>query len=335
MMELGKLLNADLSILGRQFVRGLHWWLDELRAMLPDRWRRRRRKRPRAVLWPVEDEFRISGDAAAGGGLVLCLSRRAGLVRAIRLPPLPPADLRRLVALDLDRLGPFEPQHVLFDLLPGPRGEDGQSVLVGLLPRTRALAMVERARAQGFRPTALALADGDGRPCFDFLAGLETDADGPRQRLNPARAWAVAVVLLAMNLLVFVGRDVAELAALRQQVEDMQPGLQAAAKLRAMVEAEATRRTDLLRRQQRHSPLPVLDVLSRSLPDGTWVQRLEWDGARLHVVVWSRDGADPLALIEAAPLFANAHPSPPASVESPARGKPFDITADRETEGRP
>lgn len=329
-MDLGKLLNADLSTLGRQFVRGLHWWRDELRAMLPDRWRRRQRGRPRAVLWPDADDFRLCGDAKAGGGLVLCLPRRAGLVRAIRLPSLPPADLRRLVALDLDRLGPFEPQHVLFDLLPGPRGEDGQSVLVGLLPRAQALAMVERARAQGFRPTALALADDEGRPCFDFLGGLEADANGPRQWLNPARAWTVAMALLAINLLVFVGRDVVELAALRQQVEDMQPGMQATTRLRTMVEAEATRRADLLRRQRIQSPLPVLDALSRALPDGTWVQRLEWDGARLHIVGWSRDGADPLALIEADPLFANAHPSPPALVESPARGKPFDITADRE-----
>ncbi|MGE5517926.1 MAG: PilN domain-containing protein [Bacteroidota bacterium] len=334
MTEIGKFLNADLSTIGGLLARGGRWWLDELRFMLPTRWRRRNRNPARPILWVTRDGFRAGGRNAPKAGMAICLPSDAGLVRVLHLPPMSTADLRRLVALELDRLSPFESRHVLFDILLGPKRGERQAVLVGILPRTTAQAVLEDAHAQGLAPSALALADQDGHPCFDFLPALDCRGNESR-RVTPARLWMAAAVLAAVNLTIFTARDILEIADLRQQVEDMRPGIQAAAKLRAMVETEASRRADLIRRKQRQSPLPILDSLTRSLPDTVWVQQLEWDGAKLRIVGWSRDGADSLALVEADPLLANARPCPPTASESPMRGKPFDITAEHETGEHP
>ena len=325
MMEIGKLLNADLSAIAALLRRAIHWWTGEMRQMVPESWRGGNAGTTRPVLWAVGEEFRAADGAPPRTGMVLCLPAEWGLTRVVLLPPLPMADLRRLVALDLDRLSPFEPAQVLFDILPGPRRDGRQPVLVGILPRDTARTAVERARITGAAPAALSLADNDGRPCFDFLPALDQT---PRPRLGPQRLWLAAAVLAALNLAIFVARDVLETTTLREQVEAMQPAVQAAARLRAAVEAETVRRTELLRRKRQHDPLPVLDALSRALPDSVWAQRLEWDGRRLRVAGWARGDADPAALLAAESMLSAIRPSAPATAADPMRGRSFDLTAE-------
>jgi general secretion pathway protein L len=340
-MDAARLLNADMRTLAEAASQAAEWWWEEMRGMVPVLRRLRRRDRPRLIV--RHDEARdcygyswVTGgvlsqaeplSAARAATADLCLPRRLGLVRTIALPPLSSADLRRLVVLEIDRLTPFTPDQVLIDTAVMSRAPGGVTVAVGVVRREDAAAALDHARARGVTVAGLAVEDAAGLPRFDFLAAV---TDGRRrQRWSTRRVWGIALALAVANLLIFTVRDLTAIEALRAQVEAAQPLIQVAEKMREMTEAEVARRAALLARKQAGDPLPVLDSLTRTLPDTVWVQRLEWDGDRLRIVGWSRGEQDVLALIEADPLVADARAETPAAAPRPPF-QPFDIVAHRD-----
>src|SRR3546814_19575037 len=64
--------------------------------------------------------------------------------------------MRRLLAFDLDRLTPFRPQDVYFDIIL-PANGTGERVRAQLVvvPRARAHALLAQVRSQGLEDTAL------------------------------------------------------------------------------------------------------------------------------------------------------------------------------------
>lgn len=318
--------------------RGTDWWLEEMRAMLPRRWREAGAPDGRLIVRREGEVYRFGRcedgvwtpvEPVAAARAVLCLPAAAGLSRPVRLPPLPPSDLRRIVALDIDRLTPFEADQVLIDTRILSRDDGGQEVAVGVVRREDAQAALDHARKSGLCPIGLALEDEDGIPRFDFLAAMPK----PQARWSPTRLWGLAAALAAINLTLSTLSDVAALEETRQMAEALHPRAQAAARLRDAVAAESARRAAWRQRRDWNDPLPLLDSLSTTLPDTVWIQRLEWDGTTLRLDGWSRDLDDSalLALVEADPLLANARIVPSSRPPRPPR-RAFDIVAVRDPE---
>lgn len=338
-----RLLDADMSTLWNLLSRGVEWWCEEMRAMLPRRWREAGAERTRVIVRREGDSYRYdlvtsetwtllqtvsSGQAAEA---VLCLPAAVGLIRTVTLPVLPASDMRRMVGLDIDRLTPFTSDQALFDAAILSRDATGMRVSVAVVPRQDVTAALEHARSHGIVPAGLVLADGDGVPRFDFRAAL-AGRGGRLPLWTPTRLWAVTLLLVAANVAVFTLRDIAALDDLRQRAETRRPLAQAAEKLRDATGAETVRRTALKERKRRNDPLPLLANLTQALPDEVWVQRLEWDGVTLRLSGWSMGGSDVLALVEADPLLRNARLEASSSVPN-AQRQPFEIVAERDEEG--
>lgn len=155
-MDISGLLNADLRTVGRMIKRGVGWWSDELRAMAPERWRMSASGKTRAVILITDQGYQTEGGGGerlytpgAGNpslltGAVLCLPRTAGLVATLDLPLMSSSDLRRLVALDIDRLTPFQEKDVYFDFIVEQRDEQKQRVAVGIVPKRKAETELSR-----------------------------------------------------------------------------------------------------------------------------------------------------------------------------------------------
>jgi len=342
MMALSRLLGADLRTIRDMAARGAEWWLEEMRGMLPRRWRADGSSRARLVVRRDGDAYRycryIDGqwspvEPGPAARPVLCLPASAGLSRAVRLPLMPASDLRRMIGLDIDRLTPFEADQVLIDFDILSRDASGQTVAVGIVRREDADAALDHARTRGLAPAGLALEDDAGNPRFDFLSAMPKTAR-PGAHWTPARLWGLAAVLAGINLAGLTLSDIAAVETLRQQAEARHPLALSAAKLRDSIGAEAARRTVLLERKRLADPLPLLDSLTVSLPDTVWIQRLEWDGTAVRLDGWSLDLDDTglLALIEADPLLANARIETPPFPPRPPR-RPFEIVANREPGG--
>lgn len=340
-MSLADLLNGELPPAGRALRAGLDWWTAELLDMVPPAWRRALSGRP-AVTAEVRADGRVrlvrDGREIHRALLrirplkvTLLLSPDEALTREATLPRLPDRDLRRLVALDLDRLTPFRPEQVFADVaVLGPDARPGlQRVLVAAVARDRAARALTQARAAGLEPAALSVADAPAG--IDFLPELRKADGRAGRRSRPGRGrwiWGVIALLAVGNLLVAVVRDSADTARLRAAVELQTPRVREAAALRRQVQEEAARRAAVGRQHGEGEPLRVLDALTRAIPDGAWVQRLTWDGRAVRLAGYRQDTVDLVAALRASPVFLNPRSSVPDTPARGAAGQPFDITAE-------
>ena len=349
-MTLQELFNSEVDFdallaLGRQ---GLAWWVDELSAMLPDALRDRLSSRPRVWIEPESGGWRawrsgrridLSPAAAARTRIGLLAAPEAVLVRDIAVPRLPAADVRRMVALDIDRLSPLAPELIHYDVAIPDRDPDGgrQRAFLAILPRTEATQLLDRAKADGYQPAALAVRSDppDAAPRFDFLPQILA-AEGRAPAGRTALAWRLAAVgLVLVNVAVLVGRDIVDVNRLRAATDAQAPLVQAVTRMRHRVEAEDNRRRALLARGRRGDPLRVIDVLTQALPAGAWAQHLEWNGQTLRIVGFARPDIDMAAAIRGTGAFANPRVLTSTSTTGSAQYAPFDITADGRPEPRP
>lgn len=344
-MTLQQTLNSemDLASLAALARRGFAWWGEELAGMIP--------ARCRALLFArstlfaeqtAEGRWRVwRNGRSTGAGLTRSEARRsvgilmptdAVLVRELELPRMPRADVRRMIALDIDRLSPLNPDLVYFDVdvidTSGPGSR--QKVLLGLAPRAAATEAVEAARAAGLYPGRLSVSldDRDRAPRFDFLPQVLA-AKGERPAgSRRAWLWGAVMLLMAFNLAALVGRDVASVADLNRMVEAQRPAASAAMRVRAAVDAEEARRRDLLARRAAADPLAMLNAVTEAVPTGAWVQHLEWNGRNLRLVGFKTGGLDIGAAVRGSGAFINPRAAAAGTATGNVAGQPFDVTAD-------
>lgn len=343
-MTLQELLNADVRSIGGLVRQALAWWIDELASLLPAPWRDRLSSRPKLLaqapppgggwrFWKNGRPVAVADIArAARGEAGLILAPGAALVRELRFPRLPLADLRRMVAMDIDRLSPLRPDLVHFDVavLDRDAGAGAQRVLIGILPRAAAERALEQARVAGLVPVALAAGAEDGSAAhrFDFLPAVRAAAGETAGGAARRYWWAAALALLVVNIAALVGRDILDVSRLHRTVAAQHGAVSAALQLRHRVESEDAQRRELVARGQRNDPLRMLDAVTLAVPPAAWVQRLEWNGQALRIVGFKSAEVDMPAAIRGSPAFTNPRA---LTTDAPVRlgyGQPFDITAD-------
>jgi general secretion pathway protein L len=359
-MTLEELLNRemDFGALAALARRGFDWWTQELAAMLPPAWRGALASGPRTWAEPGADGVwrfwkdgrPMAGPPPAGGARIgVLLPAGCVLTREIRTPRMPAADVRRMLALDIDRLSPLAPELIHFDMAIIDRDSEtpdgGQRVLVGIVQRTVAGDLWARARAQDLTPAALAARtraeDADGEAAdrrFNFLPAVLAASGQPAAARAPLYWWGAVAGLLLVNLAVLVGRDMLSVQRLADLVEAQRPAVTTVQALRARVEAENRRRLDLVARAQRNEPLRVLNALTQALPANTWIQRLEWNGQTLHVTGDRGASIDIAAAIRGSGLFTNpraaANTAPGGPQGGTTESRPYDVTADARPDPR-
>lgn len=336
------ILDTDMTTLLRQLRAGWDWWLQELAAMVPPWWRSRSARRPglvahfdgTAVTLTRRD---VPVTVRAGGvAAVVALPAERCLVRELWLPAMSPRDLRRLIALDTDRLMPFPPGTALFDseVVARDPAAGRQLVAVAALPRAVAEAAITSAADAGIEPRGLGIARPGGLTRFDFLPALAADGLGAAGVRARRFWWSVVAGLLALNLIVLVASDINATRQLETLVDEHGDTALLARKLRLRVIGEEMRRAALLDRRSNGDPLVLIADVTRLLPDGAWVQRFVWDGRQLRLTGFQHGGIDVVAALRRSPRFQSARPTG-SDVPAPTRsGQPFDVTIDVATRHR-
>lgn len=334
-MTLQDLLNTDVRAIGEALRQGWAWWTDELGQLAPERWRRARSAdRPVADLGEAGPTLRLwrrgrFSEVAPGArprAADLGLAPRQVLVRQVVLPAVGRADVLRLVALELDRLTPFQPDQVYIDVerVTVDRAQGRQTLRLAVVPRPEAEAALERARRHGLSPLRLGVLEA-AELSFDFLPAIRAAGRGGRPDRALPLWWAAAGALLALNLSILVLRDVDDLANLRQTVELQRPTATLAASLRRRVELEARARRGLLDRRAQNDPLRIEAAVTRAFAPPAWIQRLEWNGRTLRLVGYAPPGYDVLAAIRRSRALGEPRALTRGEAASPAAKPPFDL----------
>jgi general secretion pathway protein L len=344
-MNAKDLLNMDMESASRLLLQFWRWWTDELMSMLPPEWRERLTKRSHIVaevrgndlIYRNEENGSLLA-AKPRGPIKFLIPSDQVLLRQIDLPLLPLSDVKRMVALDIDRLTPFQVDQVYFDADVVSRDQESgrQQVAVGVLPRTTAEQVLGFVRERDLVPAAIGVAarNGTAAPNFDFLSAMRDAQGGDAAQRRSLYWWGAAAALLVINIGFLTYRDSSRLDELRQTVESQQAPVNIALRTRDKVEHEAARRTLLLQSKQRTSPLPVLNAVTQVLPQDAWVSRFEWNGRTVHIRGQRKTSNDILARLEASPVLRNAR-----SLSSETRNnegavvQQFDMQADRQFGG--
>lgn len=341
-MNFKDLLSTDHEAIIQWLMQAFRWWVDELSTMVPPEWRDRFLKRnsilaefgDREIVYRKGDTGELLAERPRGSVKVV-LPEHAVLTRQLELPALPMSDLKRMLALDLDRLTPFKADQVLFDAeIVGRDEEKGrQEILLGVLPRNSAEGILERARANALEPASISVSPGKGlSPKLDFLPAIREAAGGTAARRRAAYLWVAAGVLLVFNLFMLSYRDANATDQLREAVESQQSPVTVAMRLRDKVQKEAAQRATLLKQKKQNSPLPILEAVTNALPNGVWVSRFEWNGKTVHIRGVQKDTPDLLAKLEASPLLRNARSLTTDPHAAEASSGAFDLALDRQPE---
>src|SRR3546814_6041057 len=117
----------------------------------------------------------------------------------------------------------------------------------------------------------------------------------------------------------------ASFSALVRKLEEQAPEVATDPAFGTLVKREQARRENLVQRRSSSDPLRVLGAVSRTLPEGAWVQRLEWNGKTVRLKGFKKDGVDVVAALRRSPILANVRDSSSDTAAQTATGQPFDV----------
>lgn len=284
----------------------LRWWGGELATFVPVRWRNAfaggerwyviERGTDGWVLRRAGEAFPMADAADAESAehraatLARALAeadpadRRVALVlpsaqvlrRRLVLPIAARDNLRQVVGYDLDRQTPFRAEDIHFGVRElGEGGSEGRFVAeLAATPRDTLDPLLDELVALGVHPDRVDVDDGHGLAGINLLPPARVPRRVDRRRRLNAALVAVIVLLVFASMATWLHNRGAALQAMRDDVEAMRGDAQRVKALRQRL-TDSAGASGFLTRKKMDAPavLPVLEDLTRRLPDDTWLER--------------------------------------------------------------
>jgi len=342
------------------------WWIGQLVACLPPRWRALVEERSESLLIDLRaDEiivWRERADRASeyarisrslppeaqgaefqrlrgsiddpGVRTVFCIPAERVLQRNLVLPGAAEDNLRQVLSFEMDRQTPFKADQIYFDSRVIGRDASGRNLNVELVLLPRAQLDHEI----GALPAGIA--------SLDAVDAWRGEPGGVRRQINllPAERRArhrdmrlplnlglaaLAIVLLFVNMDESLANRATALESMRAEVEKSNTEARQVAALRKTL-GDSIAGANFLSDKKRNNPLTVavLDDLSRRLPEDTFLERLQIENGEVQLQGQSKEAAKLIAMLGASGCLGN--PRLQGQIQPDARtGKErFQIVAD-------
>lgn len=315
------ILNADMATLGRWMRGGLLWWVDELRSMMPQGWLAGRHSALALLLSADGTRVeRVEGGMAESGAFPVRLDPRTCLIRHIALPAMSRRDMEAALELEGERYFPMPSGECLYAV--GQPGI-GEATGIAALPLATARKMAVALNGAGVRPLSLHV-DAAGER-LDFLpamrrVGLIADNGSARSRW-----WAVVAFLFLLNAALFAWRDEAMTARLRERVEDQQPAVMVAQRIRSQMRKAQVTAAQAAQKRGRRDAATLLAAITRALPDGAWVQRYQQEGDTVRLSGYRMPEADIVGPLRKIPQIRSVRSGQAEQAAVSTAGQPFDL----------
>jgi len=324
------------------------WWQDGLLAWLPDRVRRWLAGSARRLVLSVADEgwlllreeagqrqelerldpLAFDGQKASGWfrtekprQWVLRFPADQALVRVLVLPLAAEKNLRQVTGFEMDRLTPFTATQVYYDAVVLERQPQSRRLQVELttLPRAVVDPVLTPLRRQNLPPDALEVAN--GRSGLNLLPPEQR----PRRGRWNQRLRMVVMILSLMLLIAAVALPIAQQRLLvletSAKVAQAQKAANQALSLRDQLDQSLeTSRMLTQKKQSVPARVDLLRELTVSLPDDTWVERLQIRGNNVQIIGQSSKASALIGIVEASKLLNGAGFASPVTTD-PRTGK--------------
>jgi hypothetical protein len=335
-MSARALLDADMRTVGVWLTTGLRWWLDELAALVPSRFRR-----PKAAGLPVIRYDSVLGlidqrtDGAValpadkgGNRVVLALPAALCLRRRVERPTFSDRDLDRMLALDCDRIMPLSGDAIIVAGEIVEHRPDGERVVIEVvgLPLARAKPIVDAFSATQYTAESVVVEPSSpGGPSIDLLPAMRQAGMLAKARGELQGWWALVAFLALLNVGVLIWRDAARLDRLDQLVQAQQPAVDIAQRISRRIERVDRIASGAIAMRERE-PLGLIASLGDALPPGAWIQRLTWTRDGIRLAGYRPKGADVAGGLRRAGL-ADVRYTNTDSSAGVAAGEPFEVAA--------
>ena len=222
------------------------------------------------------------------------------------LPATPPARIREIAGYQIERLTPFNSDDVHHDCqaLPSIPGADFQKVELAVAPKHLLDPVLESLARAGFSTDRVTVA-GAMTP-LNLLHAQERDRARAPARLNLALGMVATMMIGTLAGLPYYNNHVL-IGTLSAEVERLQTLARVEARLADRIRTIRDEADAVAAAKHRQRPvILILDDLTRTLPDGTWLEHLEIDGGTIKLSVHTPDAGMTVRLLEDAPEFRNA-----------------------------
>ncbi len=328
----------------------LRWWGAGLLACLPTSVQRLLVKPPSSLVLEVFDEeilaaqeqgdvrrdlgryqFQDSGLQALASRvkqIVLRLPANKVLSKVISLPLAAEANLRQVVGFEIDRLTPFSPTQIYYDVYVVERQSAARRLQVKLFAAPRSLVdgQLKQLGEMGF------FADSVHVEKADSEVNLLPPERRPRKNRVALRTqWALTglmVLLLAAVALLPLWQQRSLVLDLMPQVDVAQAKAEEVLSLRETLDV-SIKTSHFLLQKRRDSvfAIDILNELTRILPDDTWVEQLEIKGDEIQVRGQSLQATRLIELVETSDLFYQAVFRSPVTVDRRTNRERFFLSA--------
>ncbi len=342
--------------------RNLHafwrWWWGELITVLPARLKDALSERSLCVFLQIDQDmlivargtyadrselFRLPVSSRGEAILdalehaatrVLLLSPGQALTSSLVLPLAAEENLREALSFEIPRRSPFTEDQVYFDYRVRHRDSRNRTMSVDLMlaPRRLVDPLLAQLSRLDLAPNVVSVDSGTPGEVLPINL-LPKEQRHYRNRTLPGRMQAAMIVAAAVLVALAVAAPLVKKSLLLSELE---PELAAAvAEVR-----DSDRLSDQVRRlaagmqflvEQKRSGLSVLrtiDELTRSLPDNTWIQRLDINKDRIQLQGQSSSAPLLISILEGSPLFRNVTFQSPVTQVPNTDEERFHLSAD-------
>lgn len=310
-----------------------HWWISGLLACLPGFLRRWFVATPTRLVFDIldgnalllrkegaenEELGRYYLQALAESSLLEQLGKAKNKLKVLRLPSgkvlaktltLPMAaetNLRQIIGFDLDRLTPFAPDKIYYDIHILSRHPETRRIQVRFVAvlRTVVNGYLECLAEINVVPDAVEAA---GEADINLLP---VERQPQPSRLIQRTQWALVGLCLLLTAAAFA----VPLLQQRQLVIELMPKVATVQKQAEAVialrdeldQALASSHFLIEKHQQRAAALDIINELTSLLPDGTWVEHLIIKEGEIQIRGQSQEASALIALVEGSTYFSNA-----------------------------
>ncbi len=326
---------ADGGSTLRRFTR---WWGGELAALVPGGLRRAiGLESPELLILARSDDLRLRRrrggrleelgglDAVPAGAddarIVLQIPAERAFVKTVQLPLAASENLPEVLAFEMDRQTPFQPDQVHFgySVLARNTAEKTLQVRLSVVPRSVVAGALEQLRRREITADAIEIVDADR------LIGVPA---GAPQTTGIGRLNGLLMVLCLLLLIAAVASPAAvryyRIAEMDREIAALKPRAEAALARRG----DTDRQTEgamqaIAARAAAPFATAVLEEVTRLLPDDTWLAQFNIVSGRVEIEGSTASATNLVPLLEGSPLFAAVSFRAPLTTNAVTRREHF------------
>jgi general secretion pathway protein L len=318
-----------------------HWWFDELRQSLPEKWQQKLQHAMRRTTFVLSedsllvgldenrqqqslDSFAISQDASlqrqqlsrlllqndlSESPRFLLLERGTILSKELTLPVATESNLHQVLAFEMDRQTPFEAADVYFGWKIWERNtETGQLRLeIFVAPRDQVDKSIQYLNSRGLSPTGVdVLEDGKTMGLNLLPASQRVREVNRKMRLNLGLAGAV-IILLALIMTQSLYLRSHQVTELETAISEVQDEARLVQRIKEQIK-DTSEAAGFLTVRRGESPLAIelLADITRLLPEDTYLDRLVINRATVQMQGKSQNAQRLIELVNQSELLDDA-----------------------------